>query len=52
VQSNPDKGEDADAAAEVVIYSLQVEHTPWRHPTAPTRERRRGCLPDREIRRV
>ena len=27
VQSNPDKGEDADAAADVVIYSLPVEHT-------------------------
>jgi Alginate lyase len=28
VQSNPDKGEDDDAAAEVIIYLLQVEHTP------------------------
>jgi hypothetical protein len=28
VQSNPDKGDDADAAAEVVIYSPQVKRTP------------------------
>lgn len=28
VQSNPDRGEDADAIAQVVIYALQVVHTP------------------------
>jgi len=27
VQSNPEKGDDPDAVAEVVIYSLQVEHS-------------------------
>lgn len=26
-QSNPDQGDDADAAGEVVLYSLQIEHT-------------------------
>lgn len=27
-QSNPERGDAADAAGEVVIYSLDVEHTP------------------------
>lgn len=27
IQSNPDKGDDADAAAEVVVHSLSIEHS-------------------------